>query len=69
MFGLCHSERSVAESKNLRTNTTYAVKLVPRSFDSLCSLRMTAAFFVMLLCVLSKADNHNLNLTEEKDYG
>ena len=30
-----------AESKNLRITSTFAVKLVPRSFDSLRSLRMT----------------------------
>ena len=32
---------ALAESKNLRTYGTFAVKSVRRSFDSLCSLRMT----------------------------
>jgi len=32
-----------AKSKDLRISFIFAVKLVPRSFDSLRSLRMTAA--------------------------
>ena len=39
----CHPERSVAKSKDLRISITFAVKFVPRSFDSLRSLRMTTA--------------------------
>ena len=37
---------------------TFAPKSVPRSFDSLRSLRMTTAFVDFPLCVLFKADNH-----------
>ena len=36
---------SAAESKNLRIMIIFAVKSVPRSFDSLRSLRMTTPFF------------------------
>ena len=59
---ICHSERSIAESKNLRISLIFAVKSVPRSFDSLRSLRMTTAFVVILLFVLIKADNHDWDL-------
>ena len=45
----CHSERAAGESKNLRISLTFAVKLVPRSFDSFHSLRMTT-FFIILHC-------------------
>ena len=38
---VCHSERSAAESKNLRTFEIFQLKSVRRSFDSLRSLRMT----------------------------
>ena len=41
---------------------TFAVDSVPRSFDSLCSLRMTTAFKDFHLYMLIKADNHNYNL-------
>ena len=39
----CHPERSglAAESKDLSTEITAALNEVRRSFDSLCSLRMT----------------------------
>ena len=39
--GKCHPERNEVESRDLRTVMIFAVKLVRRSFDSLCSLRMT----------------------------
>ena len=39
--GKCHPERNEVESRDLRTMMTFVVKSVRRSFDSLCSLRMT----------------------------
>ena len=59
---VCHSERSETESRNLRTPSIYAGSLVPRSFDSLCSLRMTTSFVVYWLYMHTKRDNHNDNL-------
>ena len=38
---LCHPERNEMESRDLRTDDRFCVNLVRRSFDSLCSLRMT----------------------------
>ena len=35
---------------------------MPRSFDSRCSLRMTAAYIVTKLHLLTKTDNHKGNL-------
>ena len=43
----CHSEWSVAESRNLPTNELLSSSLVPSSFDSLRSLRMTAYFVAL----------------------
>ena len=54
----CHSEHSEAKSRNLRFMITFADKSVPRSFDSLCSLRMTTTFIVFSLYMLIKAGNH-----------
>ena len=53
---------ALAKSRNLRIMITFAVKSVPRSFDSPCSLRMTTAFMVFHWYMLIKADNHNDNL-------
>ena len=53
---------TVRESRNPRIWFASQIKLVRRSFDSLRSLRMTAAFVVVLLYVLMDADNHEENL-------
>jgi hypothetical protein len=37
----CHSERSEAESKNLRISFSFSIKSAPRFLDSLRSLGMT----------------------------
>ena len=59
------------ESKDLRISFIFAVKLVPRSFDSLRSLRMTAALVSFWLYVLTawllKPDSLNRNLLFKPD--
>jgi len=54
----CHSEWSEAESGNLRTNGLFGSHFVPRSFDSPCSLRMTA-FSIFVSIVLKKDSAFN----------
>ena len=67
---ICHPERSVAESKDLRILLTFAVNSVRRSFGSLRSLRMTAALVSFWLYVLtawlSKPDSLNRNLKQSQ---
>ena len=40
---LSEAAEQAAKSKNLRTDSTVGLAILPRSFDSLRSLRMTAA--------------------------
>jgi hypothetical protein len=64
----CHPERSETKPRDLRILFRFAVESVPRSFDSLRSLRMTALDFVFLLFVRIKADNH-IGYLEEPNHG
>ena len=48
----CNDMSFRAKSRNLRIRITFAVESVPRSFDSLRSLRMTTASVLVLLYVL-----------------
>ena len=51
---LSEADVSAAKSKNLLILIGFAVKLVPGYLESLCSLGMTTAFFII---VLNEADN------------
>ena len=67
-YAQCKEVSFRAKSRNLRIRSTFAVKLVPRSFDSLTLAQDDSYIAAFLLYMLAKPDNHKIEIHFRRKY-